>query len=66
MAKFKITFYGADNSETADQGLECYHNGEDNISITIGSIDSYDFIDLDKSTAIQFAEALKTEINKIT
>tara|TARA_R110000737_G_scaffold137224_1_gene168079 strand:+ start:249 stop:449 length:201 start_codon:yes stop_codon:yes gene_type:complete len=66
MAKFKITFYGADDSETPDQGIECYHNGENNISITIGSSDSYDFIDLDKSTAIQFVEALKIEINKIT
>ena len=66
MAKFKLTFYGTGKSETIDQKIECFHNTENDIFIKVGNSDSYEFICLDKSTAIKFAKTLRTEINKIT
>mgnify|MGYP003628499670 CR=1 FL=1 len=66
MAKFKLTFYGTEKSGTHIDEIECFLNVENDIFIKIGSSDSYEFICLDKSTAIKFAKTLRTEINKIT
>jgi hypothetical protein len=70
MANCKIVFLGTERSKTDDTELECFVNGSGEIFIEIkesGHMSGYglQFICLDKSTAIKFSKALRTEISKI-
>jgi len=66
MANIAITFYGT--SESGYQSnLVCFKNNDNEIYIKISDInnDEFEFITLDKSTAIKLAKTLRTEINKM-
>ena len=66
MANYKMIFYGSEVSETEDHELTCSINDRNEIYIDIDTqSQSAGWIVLDKSTAIKFAKALRTEINKI-
>ena len=64
MAKFKMTFFGTERSQTQLTELECYLAWNNEILITIkdGSTNSINYIHLDKSTAIKFAKQYVTTI----
>ena len=69
MANCKIVFIG-DGVSSNDMELECFKNNKSQVFIEIRNgqnSSGYEcqFICLDKSTAIKFAKALRTEINKI-
>lgn len=61
MANFSIKFYDHKDNDTT---LECFSTCNNTIRVIIEN-GSYEFIDMDKSTAIKFAKTLRTEINKI-
>lgn len=65
MSNHKIIFLGTENSE--NHQLECYHNDNDEIfiSIDMGYNEITDWITLDKATAIKLVRVLKAEISKI-
>lgn len=64
MANIKITFLGTEQSKTHDSELQVYVNTLNEIFIQIERDDEYPaFICLDKSTAIKFSKALRTQIS---
>ena len=67
MAKFELKFI-SDGDEDYQTEMVCYKNRRDEIYIRITDTtreDDFQFITLDKSTAIKFSKTLRTEINKI-
>ena len=66
MANIKLSFLGTDDSKTE---LQCYLNTHNEIFITINPNElhygNYNYICLDKSTAIKLSKTLRTEINKM-
>jgi len=70
MARTKLVFYGTDKSKTTDVELVCYMNDNNEIYIHItdpfnGDVGSYQFICLDKATAIKLHRELKKQISYI-
>jgi len=66
MANTKLSFFGANGSDTEDHRLECFANHNNHIFISIeeeGILPGH--ICLDISTSIKLAKTLRTEINKI-
>lgn len=70
MARTKLVFYGTEDSGTQDSELVCYMNDKEKIFIEISdpTLDhSYNFqyICLDKATAIKLHRELKKQISYI-
>ncbi len=65
MPKTKVIFCSSDKSDY-DSELECYINDNQEIYINIECPNgTFNFICLDKQTAIKFSKVLRTEISKI-
>jgi len=65
MEKTKTIFCSADVGETE---MQCYANADNQIFIEISSVDSlteFQYICLDRSTAIKFVKHLKNQISKL-
>jgi len=70
MANFKTVFLGTENSETNLVEMQCFHNVNDEIFITIKDTSinhnyNEQYICLDVSTAIKLAKTIRTHINLI-
>ena len=64
MPNVKLLFCGTENSETNDRHLECFRNVNNEIFIQITPPDHYfNWICLDKSTAIKLHRELKKQIS---
>ena len=63
MAKYDLKFLHKDYNFVSIQTYKL--DNKDLISIIINAGSSFEQVILDKSTAIKFAKALRTEINKI-
>jgi predicted Zn-dependent protease len=69
MAKFELKFLDFNEGNTIQVSSNLkpdYNNDIIDICIYDKYNNNYNYISLDKSTAIKFAKTLRTEINKIT
>jgi len=62
MANVKLVFNGTEKSETTQVFMECYANIKNEIYIHIWDDNAFQFLCLDKETAIKFSRELRKQI----
>ena len=64
MANVKLLFCGSEQSNTEDRNIECFHNQYNEITINVKCDVSglFNFVSLDKETAIKLSKELRKQI----